>query len=111
MVQGSKQKTIDDIAKLDMEAAGRQKELDDTIYRQLEAEAAVIQAGKEEIELRQENSMLSKENELLKAENGSLAEECERLGSQNQHLHQIQKNLKTENQELAQEYEMLRQII
>lgn len=103
-----KQKTIDDIAKLDMEAASRQKELDDTMYRQLEAEAAVVQAGKEEIELRQENSMLSKENGLLKAENGSLAEEGERLGNQNQHLHQIQKNLKTENQELAQEYEMLR---
>ena len=47
-----KQKTIDDIAKLDMEAAGRQKELDDTMYRQLEAEAAIVHARKEEIELR-----------------------------------------------------------
>lgn len=33
-----KQKTIEEIAKLDMEVASRQKELDDTIYRQLEAE-------------------------------------------------------------------------
>ena len=95
-----KQKTIDDIAKLDMEAAGRQKELDDTIYRQLEAEAAVVQAGKEEIELRQENSMLSKENGLLKAENGSLYLE-------KQKLEQEEKKLKKKVSQMARSTERL----
>ena len=95
-----KQKTIDDIAKLDMEAAGRQKELDDTMYRQLEAEAAVVQAGKEEIELRQENSMLSKENGLLKAENGSLYLE-------KQKLEQEEKKLKKKVSQMARSTERL----
>lgn len=83
-----------------MEAAGRQKELDDTIYRQLEAEAAVVQAGKEEIELRQENSMLSKENGLLKAENGSLYLE-------KQKLEQEEKKLKKKVSQMARSTERL----